>query len=169
METMIVLSQKREQIAKVAKEIYDKIISVSKDRRPDEKQRTGIRVLVREQDTRNLVFVSVYEPSEASQFFAVEKAVRAGMGNDHSSQNSRDHSRLRYSGCVSIVIEGPVSIQASVSGLMEEEDVAVAIAVLSSITGLTTSQVIENIDMYIGELPDCFKQKDHYLCEILGI
>ena len=72
---MIDLSVRRQEITDVATEMFQKFINLPKDVRPDDKERSGIQVLVWQPGTRNLVLTSVKEPSEAARFFAIEKAV----------------------------------------------------------------------------------------------
>ncbi len=66
-----------------AENLFDDLIALPKDIRPDDKERTGVKILIREIGTRNIIFESIGKPSEASQFFAIEKAVRSEtLGQD---------------------------------------------------------------------------------------
>jgi hypothetical protein len=120
--------------------------------RNDEKARTGIMVLIREPDTRNLIFFPVEQPSEYAMFFAAEKAVRSHIMQDAASENTSDPMRMQFAGSISVHMNG-MYIQISVSGMKSEEDVALA----------------ENIIGNGGKLPECFFQKDHYLNKFLGL
>src|SRR6056297_2452844 len=102
---MIDLNEKRQDIIAVATELFEKFVNMPKNVRPDNKERTGIQVLVWQPGTRNFLMVSVGEPSEAARFFAVEKAVRSLQNGDVSSGNSADPDIMQFSGSVSIFTE----------------------------------------------------------------
>ena len=161
---MIDLNEKRQDIIAVAAELFEKFINMPKDARPDDKERTGIQVLVWQPGTRNLVMVSTGEPSEAARFFAVEKAVRSLQCGDVSSGNSADPDAMQFSGSVSIFpstfssidIKDEITLTASVSGLKAEEDVAISIAILAKIIGVSFLDVCESIEFNDGDLPEWF-------------
>lgn len=177
---MFDLNERRQDIIAVATELFEKFVNMPKDVRPDDKERTGIQVLVWEPGTRNLVLVSVKEPSEAAKFFVVEKAVRANTNSHYSSENSADQGRLMFPGSISLKIndcpalvslEGvgnrPRVLIASVSGLKSEEDVAISAAILAKITGLTVYQICDNVNHNDGILPDWFYDNDAGYFEFL--
>ncbi|MFP4515099.1 MAG: hypothetical protein ACLFNO_03805 [Parcubacteria group bacterium] len=170
---MIDLNEKRAGIISVATRMFDEITSIPTSIRTDTKVRKGIKVLVRQPGTRNLVLISIKEPSEAAQFFAVEKAVRSHIYFENASQNSEDASIMQFAGSVTVGMyhfyghtDSPYSLQASVSGLKAEEDVTVAIAVITEIlkeSNATMKNVADVISEDGGQLPYCFYDKDHYL------
>ena len=158
------LNSKREEIISAAKEAFEEIVDLPTDVRPDEKERTGIQVLVRQPKTRNLVYLSIKNPSEAAQFFAVEKAVRSEVLFDTSSQNSEDTDIMRFAGSVTVNTDGGrYTLQASVSGLKAEEDVTVAISVLSKLLQVHPSEIRKMVERTAGKMPECFYDKTHYL------
>lgn len=166
---MIDLNQKRQDIIAVATEIFEKFINLPKDQRPDEKERTGIQVLVWQPGTRNLVIVSVGKPSEAAQFFAIEKAVRSRVLSDMSSQNTEHEPSLQYAGSVSVFLNeleghhGEEGILcASVSGLKAEEDAAISAAVLAKVTGTSFLDICNSVNNYSGYLPDWYEGERDY-------
>lgn len=171
-QKMIDLNAKRQDVIAVATELFEKFVSMSKDVRSDDKKRTGIQVLVWEPGTRNLVMISAKDPSEAAKFFSIEKAVRAECNFDHSSQNSANPGKMQFAGSVALQmneipgfgnLSGNAILVASTSGLKEEEDVAVSIAILSKITGLTFKEVCNIIDLNDGLLPDwCYNETKGY-------
>ncbi len=140
-----------------------------KDVRPDDKERTGVQVLVWEPLIRNLVTVSIKEPSEAARFFAVEKAVRAFTNLDFSSENSAFPDYMMFAGSVSLPI-GYSDIDmlvASTSGLKAKEDVAISVAILSEITGLSIIDVCKNIDNSGGCLPNWYHEENKVYFQFL--
>ncbi len=156
------LEKMKKQIASLAKDWFEVITNLPGDIRTDEKERTGIQVLVREPGTRNLIYFSVASPSDAAKVFSVEKAIRAHVLGNRSSQNGANPEKLEFAGCVSLFING-AQIQASVSGLKSEEDVFIAVMILSCLSGLSPAAVCKNIKANGGELPACFVDKAHYL------
>jgi hypothetical protein len=160
---MIDLNEKRQDIIAVATELFEKFVSMPWDVRSDNKERTGIQVLVWEPGTRNLVMVSIKEPSEAARFFAVEKAVRSIQYGHMSSENSADPDIMQFPGSVSIfpnnfsgIDEEEGTLTASVSGLKAEEDVAISVAILAKIVKSPFYLVCEKIIQHDGALPDWF-------------
>ncbi|PKM91293.1 hypothetical protein CVU82_01695 [Candidatus Falkowbacteria bacterium HGW-Falkowbacteria-1] len=162
---MINLDERRLDIISVATKAFEIITRIPNDVRKDDKERTGIQVLVRQPGTRNLVFVSIKEPSEAAKFFSAEKAVRSDLRFEMTSQESEDPKKLQFPGSVMIEVEDGHFLQASISGLQSEEDVAVAIAILSSLLSTIPSDLCERIRAQGGELPSCFEEEGHYLYE----
>ena len=159
---MIDLNERRQDIIAVATKLFEKFVNMPKDVRPDDKERTGIQVLVWEPGTRNLVMASIKEPSEAAKFFAVEKAVRSHTLDHCSSANSADPSKMKFPGSVSVKFVHPGGISrsilvASVSGLKSEEDVAISVAILAKIFG---SSFVEACEHVAGELPDWYGNHD---------
>ncbi len=136
------LSEKKSQIALAATQAFNEIINAQG--RIDDKKRTGVQVLVREPDTRNLVLISVLEPPEHSKFFAVEKAVRSHLKNDYASQNSEHPDSMEFAGSVTVEIDG-VLVQASTSGMKAEEDVTISIRVLAAIFDVDSWDIIHKI------------------------
>ena len=162
------LELKRKLIAKTASKYFHSIIALPQWIRTDEKERTGIQVLVIEPGTRNLVMISVKDPSEAARFFAVEKAVRSDVLGDASSLNSGDEENMKFAGSVTVYIN-EMKIQASVSGLKAEDDVVIAIRILAAIFDITPKAIISNIRKNGGKLPPEFATKNHYSRTILSL
>lgn len=171
------LSEKRELIQKIGKELFDRITNLPKEVRPDNTPRTGIQIVARELCTRNLVMESIYEPSEAARFFAVEKTVRTQCLVHVTSQDSEDPECMQFAGSVSYYNEDDCKeFHVSVSGLKAEEDVTIAIIILSQILEKTIDEVIKNIGeagtyqkaCCGGHLPTQWADKNHYLNAVLN-
>lgn len=171
---MIDLNEKRQDIIAVATELFEKFVNMPKDVRPDDKERTGIQVLVWEPGTRNLVMVSIKEPSEAARFFAVEKAVRSHVLSDMSSGNSVHTPTLQFAGSLSVFINelshnegGEGILRASTSGLTAEEDAAVSAAVLAAVTGNSFIEICDSVNEFGGDLPDWYDEEDRSYFQFL--
>ncbi len=163
------LSEKRAEITAKGVELFDQIVSIPDEIRVDTTdKRTGIQIFMREVGTRNSVFISIHQPSENAQTFAVEKAVRSETLGHYSSQNSEDPYEMKFRGSVTVDFAAD-KYQASVSGLKGEEDVAVAVILLSLVVGLSVQYIIDKIVEKNGQLPDSFFDKRHYLNAILGL
>ena len=152
----------RAEIISKATELFEKIVNVPVEIRPDTSVRTGIQIFMREVGTRNSVFISIHKPSENAQTFSVEKAVRSETLGHYSSQNSEDPYQMKFRGSVTIDF-ATEKYQSSVSGLQGDEDVAVAVILLSLIFGLSVQFVIKKIMDKKGQIPECFFEKGHYL------
>ena len=165
---MIDLNSKRQEIFDTALKLFEKFVSMPQSLRPDDKERTGIQVVAWQPDSRNLVLSSIKTPSEAAQFFAIEKAVRSATKNHVSSENSANFSIMRFPGSVSVWLDellesgfgGDAAITVSTSGLKAEEDVAISVAILAKITGKSFVDVCNNIILFGGILPAWYSQKD---------
>jgi NCAIR mutase (PurE)-related protein len=161
------LNERRQDIIAVATELFEKFVNMPKDVRPDDKERTGIQVLVWEPGTRNLVIVSIKEPSEAAKFFSVEKAVRSHVLSDMSSQNSANPPTMEFAGSLSVFIDelpgdenGAGILRASTSGLTAEEEAAVSASVLARITGKSFVEICDSVRDFGGDLPDWYHKED---------
>ena len=163
------LSEKRAEITAKGVELFDQIVNIPDEIRVDTTdKRTGIQIFMREVGTRNSVFISIYQPSENAQTFAVEKAVRSETLGHYSSQNSEDPYEMKFRGSVTVDFATD-KYQASVSGLKGEEDVAVAVILLSLVVGLSVQYIIDKIVEKNGQLPNSFFDTRHYLNAILGL
>jgi len=171
------LSEKRELIQKLGKELFDRITKIPTEVRTDDKPRTGIQIIARELRTRNIVMESIYEPSEAARFFAVEKTVRTECFCDKTSQESQISEQMRFAGNVSIYYyDTELEIHVSVSGLKAEEDVLIAIIILSRVIEKTVDEVIDHYKKYAKSrnkysiskyLPDQLFDENNYLNAVL--
>ncbi|QQG52748.1 MAG: hypothetical protein HY931_00755 [Candidatus Falkowbacteria bacterium] len=164
---MIDLNEKRQAIIAVATEMFNKFVSMPPELRSDDKPRTGIKVLVWEPGTRNLILFSVAEPSEAAQFFVVEKAVRSHILSDMSSQNSEHEPSLQYMGSLSVFLdelEGRADkkgiLLASTSGLKGEEDAAISASVLAEAADASFQDICDNVASNFGKLPFWYDSED---------
>lgn len=160
------LFERREELITLATSMFDYFIKLPKEIRPDDKERTGIQIFLREVGTRNSIFASIHNPSENAQWFAVEKAVRSETLGDFSSQNSEDPEQMRFRGSLSVLFHHSI-IQASTSGLTGDEDTAVSLRLLSCWTKIPPEFVIKHVIENEGQLPDCFFDRDHYLYTIV--
>lgn len=156
------LVEKKSQIAAVATALFHEITNLPDDVRHDEKKRTGIQILVREPGTDNLAIVSVLEPSDRAKFFSIEKGVRSHLKGDYASQNSENTEVLEFRGSVTVSIDG-MTVQVSVSGLMGDEDVTIAIRILASIFNMKAYDIAKAIMSENGTLPPSLYTQNHYL------
>lgn len=159
------LSLRRDFIISFAQQIFDKILGLLG--RNDDKERTGIQVLVREPRTRNLLFFPVYSPSEAAQFFATEKAIRSYFLSHATSQNSEAPTRMEFAGSLT-VYENEDYLQVSTSGLKAEEDVVVSLLLLAAILQEKPIEIRKRIEAEGGILPECFNDETHYLYPLVN-
>lgn len=158
----ISLQEERAEILAVARTWFNKILALPADVREDNKPRTGIQILVRVPGTRNLVYDSVAEPSEAAKVFVVEKAVRSEVLEQNTSAASQDEDLCRYPGSLTILYRG-VNIQVSISGLKSEEDVLIGVMILSYLCQLSPAQVCATLLEQDADLPDAAYDAEHYL------
>lgn len=156
------LVKMRKGIESVAETIFLSIVSLPEEVRGVDKERTGIQVLVREPGTRNLVYVSVGEPSEAAKFFSVEKAVRSYVKGDYSSANGADFDKMEFPGSLTIDFHG-MKLQGSISGMRADEDVTAVTHVLSYITQASPVDICRYVMKKGGVMPDAVRDEDHYL------
>ena len=161
------LVEQRIQIISLAASLFNKITSLPKEVRADDKERKGIQIFMRRIGTRDLIFASVYEPSEAAQFFSVEKAVRSEILEDYASQNSENPNQMRFAGSITVDCFEDASIQSSVSGLKPEEDVLISIVLMAFVLNEPVHYVVQSLLVYGGKLPECFFEEGHYLNKIL--
>lgn len=155
------------QLQNVAQSWFEMIMGLPNDIRKDDKERTGISVLLLEPDTRNILTFKVGDPSMAADYFRVEKAVRSHLFQDASSGNSANPSLFRFPGSFTVCFDG-VTLQASVSGAKGEEDAFISAMLLASAFHQPVDKVLRNIKNSKGEIPPQFFQKDHYLYVLLN-
>ena len=155
------------QFKNVAQNWFDIIMGLPADIRKDDKERTGISVLIQEPETRNLLKFDVCEPPMLSNYLADEKAIRSNLLKHASSQNSANPSLLRFPGSLTACFDG-VTLQASISGAKGEEDAFISAMLLASAFHRPIEAVLRNIKNLGGELPAQFFQNDHYLNILLN-
>ena len=147
--------------------LFSQITNLPLSERLDDKKRTGIQVLIREIGTKdNLLFVSVFQPSQRAMFFACEKAARSDAHGDYSSANSADPDNFQYPGSITVEIDGQ-KFQASVSGLKSEEDVYIASQMLAFVLNKKVKHILLRIVQCEGRLPNEFFTHGHYLFNLL--
>jgi len=155
------LKEKRAMLFELAGVWFQIFMSAPPEARGDTKIRTGVQILIWEPGTRNLVFGSVGAPSEAAQVLCVEKAVRSHLKKATTSGDCANESKLQFPGSVTVNYNGQI-LQASCSGLLSEEDVALDIMNLSYILNLPPIKVCKNIRYCEGTLPACFDNEEHW-------
>lgn len=168
MNPLNLLSQKHD-LQNLAKEIFDYLVGLPQDVRPDEKPRTGIQVLLRDPDyqSEELITFPVYKPSDRAQYFVMEKSLRTELYGDVTSQNSEKETEKKFRGCITVSLEDCM-FHCSVSGLYGSEDVAIAIILSARATELSINDVMVNIGARGGKMPVEFYQEGHYLAELLN-
>lgn len=152
----------RAEILNYAQTLFEKMISLPKDIRSDEKERTGIQILIREIGTRNIIFAPIAEPSEAAKFFAAEKASRSEALQHLTSQDSEDEDSMKFPGSVTLFTH-----QVSISGLKGHEDVFLSIAVMSKFLSIDMRYIIDSIKRHGGLLPECCFDESSYHWKVL--
>jgi len=164
---MINLSEKEEFIINLGYELFNKITAIDPELRKDEKPRTGIQILLRDIiESRNLCMVSIGKPSFYAQYLACEKSNRTEWYKHFSSQNSQNPEKGKFRGCVAIKMFDKI-YHASVSGLQADEDVTIAIILLSRVFGIHIDEVMESIQSNGGALPKALSDKSHYLYKFM--
>mgnify|MGYP007093113232 CR=1 FL=1 len=162
------LEEKKSAIRYLGNQLFTMITRLPREIRKDTKPRTGIQIFTRVIGTRNQISLPIRKPSKDAKIFVVEKSVRTEIKAHKTSQDSRDPSKQRYGGCISIFL-GEDELHVSISGLKEEEDVAVAIIIMSKITGIGVDEVIKEILTDGGKLPDELFREGHYLNDLLNV
>ena len=157
----------KDLIIETAIRAYVKIMNLPDEIRKDDKVRTGIQVFVRQPGTRNLIYFSVAEPSDAAKVFSVEKAVRSHLRGDAASQNSENEEKMEFRGSLSAKFNG-IEIEASTSGLLGSEDVAVGVLILAQIFNKTTDEICANVIERSGKIPATFFDERSYISKIVG-
>ncbi len=190
---MINLQQKKQEILSLGRNLFHEIINLPRDVRSDDKERTGINIVVRNPNDGDLIIIPIENPSEKIIFYSVEKITRMEVSGEDlfykklhpfshtqkdsrarlsfSSQSTKDAEKFRYAGGIALGMELKerisILLQVSTSGLKEEEDVLISLIVLCFLSGFSSRAVIEAIEAEGGEFPKEFKQKGNYLYNIV--
>lgn len=146
--------------------LFDEIKNTPYPTRRDDRERTGLAILVRELGGDNQIYVTVDQPSDGARFYVSEKATRSEIFEHWTSGNSADKSKRRYHGCITFRIDGK-RYQVSTSGLQEGEDVAVSLRVASQLSSEKVSTIMADIRSHGGILPDWVEDKSHYLYKVM--
>jgi hypothetical protein len=125
------LAERREEITALAQELFNKITSLPKNIRGDEKTRTGIQILCWVPYSRNLMIIRIGEPSEAAQFFSVEKAVRVWERSYNTSGDCGNEELFEFPGAV--FFSQGIGLVVSTSGLLGKENEAISRIIIASI------------------------------------
>jgi len=157
--------EKKAVLYNTAKELFFRLLVLPNESRYATKEITGMTVLVREIGTRNLVYFTIGQPSEASKFFVSEKATRSEILGDYASQNSEDPDNLKFAGSITFDVHGK-KYQASCSGLKPTEDVFVSITLLSVLFITKTEALIGHLTHKGAKLPDFESTELSYLKKI---
>ena len=170
------LLSKQKELEALGKLLFRRITTISRDIR-DDKKRTGIRIIARVLRTDNRISIPVYTPSANADFYAVEKTVRTEEHSHITSQDSEAPQFFQFRGCVSYYCEETdEDIHVSVSGLMSNEDVAVALILMAILLDISLDKVMTYIqdehDLMrngetVGLLPEELFQEGHYLKVLL--
>ena len=161
------VEQQRKKISYIGNKLFDQLISLPQEIRPDKNPPTGIEIFVKIVGTRNQMTVSIKKPSKDAKIFAIEKSVRTEIHAHKTSQDSEDVEHMKFAGCVSFYLDKE-ELHVSTSGLEAEEDTLVSIIVLSRITGVSIDEIIEEIKRDCGALPKEIFQHGHYLDVMLN-
>ncbi len=154
------LDTQRRVIESLGIRLFKLILFYSQDERKDEKERTGIKILVRQIHSRNMTFVDVGKPSDLTLFFVSEKSARMEYFGHRSSQEGQNQEKFHFAGALSYA-----QFHVSVSGLQAHEDAAVAFVILAKLFNLTFDQMKGNFPK--GSLPVEFDNPDSYLSRLL--
>ena len=156
----------RQDILDLGLKLFTEIIKIPQSIRPDDRERTGIQILIKEIGTRNIFLEPIMHPSIAAQHFANEKAIRLELSGQYSSANTENERVLRYEGAVAVDY-GKYKIVSSICGLKSQEDVLIAIVLLAFVTGQRSQNVINQIVLKKGKLPKFLFNANHYLYEVI--
>lgn len=157
------LQEKRPELVDAAEGYFHVITNMVRE---DDKVRTGIQVVIRDlEDLNNMVCFPVGKPPDRSVHLASEKGTRALLKGHKTSYESRDPEKMQYGGSVQVTINGK-TFQASVSGLKEEEDIAVATMLLSCVLDSNSTKIYEEVVASGGIMPE-FTGKFCYLQQLL--
>ncbi|MDR0860516.1 MAG: hypothetical protein LBO09_06155 [Candidatus Peribacteria bacterium] len=159
------LSEKREEIQILAEELFKKIIGLDPKVRIDTKERKGVQVFCCVPGSRNLLILRVGEPSEAAQFFSIEKAVRTDLSDDMTSDESAEEKLCRFPGAVAFngsKEENPdLWVIVSTSGLLGAEDSVISCIIQGKIWGISPREIIADLRGF--RLSEGITQEGHYL------
>ena len=128
----------------------------------EDKIRTGVQVVIGDMESRNFVDFPIYKPSDQGVHFVSEKITRMNVVGHFSSGNSADEAKMRFPGAIAIIVNG-IKYSAGASGLKSEEDVFLAIMMLSQALEMSPREICSNIREHGGKLPECFSDEKHYL------
>lgn len=167
---MKLLKENQLALTMLAHRVFDAFVSMPKNIRPDEKERTGAHIVVTHQD--EFLFVPVYLPSDRAIHYSHEKLVRAGINQHCSSQNTRDIKKKQFAGMLGIAgFKGDAFsyvLQVSTSGLKEPEDVAMDIIFIAWFYNMSTSATKKMVASFGAELPEEFDDPNHYINRIFA-
>ena len=162
-------SEIRQELESLAKNYFDYITLMPESIRGEKKPRTGLRFLMMEEGTDNRVLFSIDRPSERSDYYVVEKVVRARLREQVSSQNQARFNWWEFPGCLIVNLDGlKVSVSVAVSELESEEDVFVAVMALSYVFERSPAEICQHIRTNQGELPKQFQDGHYYLFRFLN-
>ena len=169
MPDAINIEEQRQRLTSKAEELFNAVNAIPAETRGDTKQRTGITVLVRQIQTRNMIQFGIHFPSEATKFFVVEKAVRSELFREATSGHSANDDALRFEGSITFTTNDGIAYQVSTSGMLAPEDTGISVALMAEFLQIEVSEVIANITHHEhGILPDYFSDKGHYMQPIIG-
>ncbi|MBP9715056.1 MAG: hypothetical protein KBD52_01020 [Candidatus Pacebacteria bacterium] len=163
----MILQNFRADIHELASLLFDEIKNTPYPLRQDDRERTGLAILVREIGADNQIYVTVDKPSDGGKFYVSEKATRSELLEHWTSGNSADKSKRRYHGCITFLMDGK-KFQVSTSGLQEHEDVAVSLRVASQLSGKKVSTIVAVIQSHDGILPEWVDNNTHYLHAVMA-
>ena len=156
-EEFFTVHSKRMSLLNFAETLFTNFTALSNVVRSDEKVRTGIKILIREIGTSNIILESIGKPSEAAQFYAIEKAVRSETLGHAASQNSANPEKKKFAGSITAF-----NYQVSVSGLKADEDVFISVALMAKFLGESIENVIFEIVQKGGLLPEWSLNRNLY-------
>lgn len=160
------LAPRQTEFFSVARQLFNRITHLPITSRGFDINGTGIQVLVRQPGTENIIFFPVYSPSGSASFLAAEKANRSYFKGESASQNSANPEKIEFAGSVTVKFK-EIELQASVDGLEWEENVAIAVFMLSCGLGLPPNIICDNVMKNGGRLPPAFFTGSHYLNDFL--
>lgn len=163
-----ILEAHRTPITFLAEEFFKTITQLPREIRPDDKERTGVKLFLREINTDNILMLSILNPSERAQFFSIEKAVRSATLLHAASQNSENPDKMEFAGSITITLEDGSKFQSSTSGLKAPEDVGLSIVTLAYAVQWSTLDVINNVRKNGGKLPSFLSDQQHYMRKVFA-
>ena len=154
-------------ISEIGYRLFDHITYLSEDIRQEKESSTGIYILVRQVGKANRVMVSIKQPSDDSLYCAIANSVKTECFGQKTSQDSETNELMEFAGCISCY-HGNEEYHVSVFGLKPEENVVVAIAIMSRMLKTSIQRVTAEITGDGGLLPAGIFNEESYLHAILN-
>ncbi|MEI8252411.1 MAG: hypothetical protein WCG25_01340 [bacterium] len=140
----IYFPEQEELVKALCEVLFHDLISRSYSERANDKIRIGMQVCIREKNYANEINIPISLVSETDREYFLK------------SNFSPEVAKLTF------YLPGQ-TIEIIVDGLLEKENIAIAMIVVSRITKIATCKLICNLRKNEVKLPSCLCRKGHYL------